>query len=252
MTLITNEIHILSGLDRSALVFAADRRLTKLDGSYAATRRKLFKIPYLRAGISYFGLAVVPRGKQQYMSDWLRVFITHHSGLSSLRDFTFELRDQLHNVIPPDVLGRNPSGFHICGYNSHGLPEFWYLSNIGGMSGFAYTGVQPRYGDPTEDFLARDAKKLGWDGTNPASVENKAWVYRNGDVRAHVAAFELLDKVLIEMLSFPDFKKLQRGDDLASWVRFKLKFVAQFYKEYGKKQIIGTPIDAFALTNNMP
>ena len=54
------------------------------------------------------------------------------------------------------------------------------------------------------------------------------------------------------MLSFPDFKRLQRSDDLADWVRFKLKFVAQFYKEYGKKQIIVTPIDAFALTNNMP
>ena len=252
MTLITNEIHMLNSFNQTVLVFAADRRITKPDGSYE-TRKKLFEIPYLHGGISYFGLASLLRsGKEQYMSDWLRMFIMHHSGLHSLRYFAFELQDYLHKVIPSDVLGRNPSGFHICGYNSQGFPEFWYLSNIGGMLDFAYTSIQPRYDDPREEFLNRDAKVLGWDGSNPGSVENKGWVYRNGDIRGHAVAFKFLDEVLLNMLSFPDFKKPRKAEDLANWVRFKLKFVAQFYKEYGKKQIIGTPIDAFSLTNKMP
>lgn len=59
MTLITNEIHMLDGFKRTVLVFAADRRLTNLDGSYGSTQQKLFQIPYLEGGISYFGLATV-------------------------------------------------------------------------------------------------------------------------------------------------------------------------------------------------
>ncbi|MGB6694628.1 MAG: hypothetical protein WBE56_10620, partial [Terracidiphilus sp.] len=234
------------------LVFAADRRLTKLDGSYGDTRQKLFRIPHLNAGISYFGLAYVyPARRQQYMSEWLRAFITKSSAIRSLRDFAFELRNELERVIPSEVLGKHASGFHVCGYDNQGFPEFWYLSNIGGMSDFQYTNIKRRYADPTEDFLNRDAKNLGWNGKDPESVENKGWVYRNGDIRAHAVAFELLDQVLLGMLSFSDFRKLEKPEDLARWVRFKLKFVAQFYKEYGKKQIIGTPIDAFSLTNKM-
>ena len=186
------------------------------------------------------------------MSDWLRAFITKSSAIRSLRDFTFELRNELQRVIPKHVLGKHPSGFHICGYNSQGFPEFWYLSNIGGISDFEYTNINQSYSDPTEDFLNRDAKKLGWNGKDPQSVDNKGWVYRNGDIRAHVVSFGLLDQVLFGMLSFPDFRKLEKPEDLASWVRFKLKFVAQFYREYGKNQRIGAPIDAFSLTNKMP
>ena len=55
--------------------------------------------------------------------------------------------------------------------------------------------------EPRGDFLDRDAKSLGWDGTNLTSIENKICIYRNGDFRAHVIAFERLDKVLIDLLS---------------------------------------------------
>ncbi len=244
---------MLDGFKRTVLVFAADRRLTNLDGSYGSTQQKLFQIPYLEGGISYFGLATVfPGGKAQHMADWLRNFINKHSGISSLRDCAFQLRDELHKVIPPDILGKHASGFHICGYNSQGIPEFWFLRNIGGMTEFAYTDTRPRYGEPTADFLERDAKTLGWDGSSLTSVENKTWFYRNGDFRAHSVAFERLDRVLADMLSFPDFKRLEKPDDLADWVRFKLEFVARFYKKYAKKQIIGTPIDAFCLTKTLP
>ncbi len=51
MTLITNEIHMLDGFKKTLLIFAADRRLTNPDGSYAGSKRKLFPIPYLEAGI---------------------------------------------------------------------------------------------------------------------------------------------------------------------------------------------------------
>jgi hypothetical protein len=246
MTLITNEIHMLNGFKKTLIVFAADRRLTYPDGRYAGTKQKLFRIPYLEGGVSYFGRAeVYPGGKKQWLSDWLRNFISEHATTESLKDFAFELREELHAVIPPSALEKSPSGFHICGYGSGHLPEFWFFSNIGGMERFRYTNLQARYAEPSPDFLGRDAKSLGWDGTNPLSIENKSYAYRNGDFRSHVVAFERLDQVLVEMLFFPDFKRPATPED---WVRFKFEFVAYFYKKFAKKQIIGRPIDAFSVS----
>jgi len=111
------------------------------------------------------------------------------------------------------------------------------------MDAFAYKNLQPSYGEPTSDFLGRDAKALGWNGTDLTSIRNEGIVYRNGDIRGHVVAFERLDKVLIDMLSFPDFKKPQPED----WVRFKFEVVAHFYKKFARRAIIGTPIDVFSI-----
>jgi len=250
MTLITNEIHMLDGFKKTLILFAADRRLTYPDGSYAGTKQKLFPIPYLNGGISYFGLAeVYPKNKRRYLSEWLRHFITGHATTTkSLKDFAFQLRDDLHSAIPSEILEKNASGFHICGYNSDGLPEFWFLRNCD-PEGFRYANLQRRYMEPRADFLDRDAKSLGWDGTNLTSIENKCCMYRNGDFRAHVVAFERLDKVLIDFLSFPDFNKPKKPED---WVRFKFEFVAYLYKKFAKREIIGRPIDAFCLTKTLP
>lgn len=246
MTLITNEIHMVDGFSRILLIFAADRRLTNLDGSYGGTKQKLFRIPYLEGGVSYFGLATVfPNNRPRYLSDWLRDFITRHSSVRTLSDFAAELRTGLHEVIPENILSKHASGFHICGYNAQGLPEFWFLRNIGGMSGFNYTDLRSRYMEPTADFLDRDAKMLGWDGVNPKSIQNIVQVYRNGDFRAHAVAFGRLDEVLMEMRSFPDFKPPREPED---WVRFKFEFIAYFYRKFAKRKVIGTPIDAFCLT----
>jgi hypothetical protein len=134
---------MLDGFKRTLLIFAADRRLTYPDGSYAGTKQKLFPIPYLNGGVSYFGLAeVYPKGKKQYLSDWLREFVTRHSATASLKDFAFQLCDELHTVIPANILGKNASGFHICGYDSNGLPEFWFLRNKGGMDQLINFGIR--------------------------------------------------------------------------------------------------------------
>src|SRR6266446_5343725 len=194
MTLITNEIHMLDGFKKTILVFAADRRVSKLDGSYDSLQKKLFPIPYLNGGISYFGLAeVFPQGRRQYLSEWLPAFIRKHSQAGGLREFSCTLRDELHKIVPASVLRKTASGFHIGGYNAQGIPEFWFLTNIGGMDQFQYKDLQPRYSEPSPDFLGRDAINLGWDGTNPASIASRIQIYRNGDFRAHVAAWEKLD-----------------------------------------------------------
>src|SRR5438094_1187561 len=101
MTLITVESHMRDGFKKPLLICAAGCRLTNPDCSYAGSKRKLFPIPYLEAGISYFGLAeVFPKRGRGYLSDWLKDFIINQSSLKSLRDFAFHLREELHSIIP--------------------------------------------------------------------------------------------------------------------------------------------------------
>ena len=249
MTLVLNEIHIVDGLRNSFLVAAADRRVSKPDGTYDSTRRKLFLIPHLNGTISYYGLACVyPRGKQQYLSEWLPNFIRAQSDTANVGLFAEKLRDSLHNVIKGDLLRRNASGFHIFGYNNDGYPEFWHLTNVGGLNEFKHIDLQQQYKRPSEDFLARDARVLGWNGTDPSSVKN-AWVYRNGDFRLHVVASDLLDQVFSRMNQFSDFR--QPGDiaTYGKYVKFKFEVIAFIYKEWADKKIIARPIDVIVVTS---
>jgi hypothetical protein len=255
MTLIANEIHMYDGFEKTRMIFAADRRLSNLDGSFhAVDKPKLLQIPYLNGAISYFGLATVyPGGRNaQYLADWLATFIQRNSGLNTFVDFTAQLRDALHQVIPRNILGAHASGFHIAGYNREGIPEFWYLSNIGGMDQFAYTNIHDQYGQPSPDFLGRDALTLGWDGKDKRSIRNSIQIYRNGDIRAHVSAWEKLDQVLVDMVSHRDFNPIRTSADLKKWVRFKFRFIAALYKNFARQSIIGTPIDVICLSHNTP
>jgi hypothetical protein len=250
MTLILNEIHLLQGLKETLLVAASDRRISKLDGSYDSTRRKLFSIPYLNGAVAYFGLAMVyPKGRPQYMSDWLPNFIKRHSSAISLGSFAESLQVELNRIVPPDILGKSPSGFHICGYSDARLPDFWYLSNIGSLQSFRYADLEPQYSTPSSHFLDRDARRaFGWDGVTPLSARNGVQTYRNGDFRAHVAAWDLLDGIYSRLLLFPDFKQPGTPEEYGEYVRFKFEVIAYIYKKWAKKKIIARPIDVLVLT----
>jgi len=241
---------LIHGLSDSLIIAAADRRISRFpDGTYDSTRRKLFKIPYLKGAISYFGLAsVFPNGQRQYLSDWLPNFSTHQSKAQDLKSFANSLRNELNGIVPSNILKQVPSGFHICGYDMRGFPDFWYLSNIGRMQGFAYIKLKPKYASPKSHFLDRDARtKFGWDGVNPLSARNGASVYRNGDFRAHVVAWESLDSIFNQLFQFPDFKPPRTFDQYGEYVKFKFEVIAYLYKKWAKREIIARPIDVLVL-----
>jgi len=77
------------------------------------------------------------------------------------------------------------------------------------------------------------------------------WIYRNGDFRAHVAAWEKLDQVLVELLTFQDFKKPRTSEDVKNWVKFKFDTVSRFYKQFAYHPIIGGRIDVFCLAKKL-
>jgi len=243
MTLLLTKIYCWDGLLHSWIVFAADRRISK-DGKYVATQKKIFQIPYLRAGVGYFGLAEVPTNRNSLsMRGWLTSFIRKNSKLTDLQSFSNVLADNLNKDIPAKCKKKNISGFHIAGYNSSGLPEFWYVRNVQDDC-VTTTGTYKA----REDFLRKHAFALGYDGKDPRSVRSRqVQIYRNGDMRAHVAAWENIDESFGKLFEEPEFKRLKNIKDIEEWSKFKMELISYFYKKYCKISLLARPIDSFSI-----
>jgi hypothetical protein len=159
------------------------------------------------------------------------------------------LAEDLRKIMPASILKKHHSGFHICGYDEKGLPDFWYVTNIGNWKDFQYVDLREEYFPAASHFLGRDAIRVfGWDQDDPSSARNGVQVYRNGDARAHVAAWDLLDEIYGRLIHLSkDFKMPESKLEYARYVKFKFEFIAYLYKEWGKQKIIGRPIDLLVL-----
>lgn len=253
MTLIINEIHTKGTLKNSFQIAAADRRITSSTGRYDSTRRKIFPIPYLKATVSYFGLAAyLNQGKWHYFSEWFPNFINSKAGkISTLKEFAFELQKTLNTLVGKTVLARNRSGIHISGYNSNDHPEFWYFSNISGMNEYYYLDPLEKYTEPTSDFLERDAMKdpFLWDQVSE-NIGNGTVIYRNGDIRTHALASEEIDEFMDRIFELPDFNNPSNIQEYASYVKFKFEIISMIYKKWTNNPIIAKPIDVYILKKN--
>lgn len=234
MTLLTTEIHNHNDPERALIVFAADRRISRSDREYDE-REKILRVLELNAGIGYFGLAEVPqRGRRTPMAEWLRSFLAGASDCENLKELAAKLADSLNLAVPASLRRRVVSGFHIAGFDSQGRVEFWYVRNVDDDR----RTILGQFG-AREDFQRRDAPRLS---------SGRVQIYRNGDLRAHVMAWEELDKSLGSLLNLPDFKQLAAPEDYVAWVKFKMELIAQFYEQFCTRSIIGRPVDAFAIT----
>jgi len=233
MTLLTTEVHRAVAGD--VVVFAADRRITC--GTRAVgDRAKIFRIPNHQAGIGYFGLAEVPTGSsRQPMSEWIQDFFFQLDPNDNLASIAGRLASALNAAVPKDWRDQEVSGFHLAGLDAYGKAEFWFIRNINDAGNLTGSDFQAR-----EDFQSRDAPTLP-----PRAVQ----IYRNGDIRAHVATWGKIDDSFGSLLGTASFRSLTTVDDYTDWVRFKLELIAQFYERYSTESIIGAPIDAFAICN---
>jgi hypothetical protein len=243
MTLLLNEIHVPGDLCKSEILFAADRRVSLPGQSPPKFMKKIMEIPYLNAGIGYYGLAEVQSGV--YLSSWLPNFINNSTEARTLDEFATKLRAELNRAVNKTWLMKQPSGFHICGYNTRGFPELWHVCNHG-MEGNSYKDFAPEYG-LSEDFLRRDAVAQGFDGTNPFVRRPFVQYYINGDVRPFHSAWDRLAGFSEEMFSYTDFKSPRRADEYIEVIKWKFKVIASFYQRFAKQPVIGGPTDAFVL-----
>ncbi len=247
MSLVITEIHTLRGLAKTCIVFAADRRISR-GGVYIGTRKKIFQIPFLPGGVGYFGLAEVPaRTASLPMSDWLHRFMNQNNAIKDMKTFASQLAAALNADVPLRYRSRYVSGLHVCGYNDSNLPEFWFVSNVKD-DGVTVTGNF----SPREEFLRRDAKQLGFNGTDPKTARSGAvQIYRNGDIRAHIAAWGKIDDAFGVLFGQSGFRRLRSMEDYKEWVRFKMEVIALFYKKYCNVSLIARPIDAFLIQRNV-
>ena len=170
------------------------------------------------------------------MSDWIQDFLNSVGPQERLAAVANRLANELNGIVPIAWHANERSGFHLAGFNEAGHPEFWFVRNVDDNG-------EPTLGryEPREDFQRRDLAQLP-----PGSFQ----VYRNGDIRAHVTAWEKIDEAFGSLLGTPDFKEIATLLDYRDWVLFKMTSIADFYEQYCVPSIIGKPIDAFAFSRH--
>lgn len=243
MTLLVTEIHVPGDLRRGFILFAADQRITMPGNLPPRSMKKVFPIPHLNAGIGYFGLAQV--NERVFLSGWLPNVINQSTQITSLGEFARTLCERLNQSVNKTWLGTQPSGFHISGYNSKGLPELWHISNCG-MEGFIYNNMVPEY-HVTEDFLRVNAVSLGFDGTNPVIPQPFVQYYVNGDVRPFHLVWRRLDEFAEGIFQFEDFRRPTSYPEYIAFAKWKMEVIASFYRSFANRRIISKPIDAFVI-----
>jgi hypothetical protein len=245
MTLLINEIHTIDSLQNGYIVHAADRRITN-NGKYDSTRKKVFEISYLNAGVGYFGLAQL--NDKEFFSSWLPNFINKNSDAQSLSQFAERLTGALNQKVEKFRLKNMISGLHLCGYNRARHPEFWIIRNSRNYDENAgvYRDLKTEYYFE-EEFLGRFAKEMGFESIGSIAPGHRCYYLVNGDVRSFHGIWDKLDPFLVGMFARENFKPLKGKAGLEQIAKWKLEVIASFYEEFAHKKIVGKPIDAFTL-----
>jgi hypothetical protein len=233
MTLLATEIHNHDDPTKACIVFAADRRIST-SGRYADTRKKILEMPWLNAGLGYFGLAEVhDQDGQRSMQEWLQGFIHRNTDAVSMKAAAERLAESLNASVPQSWRKTQRSGIHLAGFDRSGRAEFWFVRNIDDNDELTLGRYEAR-----EEFQRRDA---------PGLAQGAAMIYRNGDIRPHEAAWGMIDESFGALLRASDFRKLRSPEDYKEWVRFKMEIIAYFYKKYHPHPVIARPIDVLLL-----
>ena len=226
MTILLTEIYPLEA--KPFIIFGADGRIS-LKGRAIGKAKKLLVIRNLRAGLGYFGLAEVDKKPMyQWLHEWC-----NKSRVHSLEKFAIDLANELNRAVPVNIRSRYISGIHIAGFGDEGEAEFWFVRNVNDDRKTIMSTYEAR-----EDFRSSHYKHL---------KPGQGQIYRNGDIRAHVVAWERLDEALTPLLHFPNFNVMRTPENYCQWMKFKLQVVALFYKRFCRSSIIGTPVDVLLI-----
>jgi hypothetical protein len=243
VTILINEIHIINTVQNGFILHAADRRIT-LNGKPLRQEKKIFKIPYLNAGVGYFGLADI--NHKETFSGWLPNFINKNSDAHTLGQFAERLRDALNRAVNKSMLSNKVSGLHICGYNAENCPEFWIVRNSDTFVEGVYRDLKKEY-YCAEEFIARDAKELDFGSISTLEPWYRCQYYINGDIRPFHHIWGPLNQFLNGMFAYEGFKRPKTPEEYVDVAKWKVRVIASFYSHFARQKIIGTPIDAFVL-----
>jgi hypothetical protein len=244
---------ILTYVSGAGIIQAADSAISAEDLQNAGTGRKVFPIPYLRAGLSLAGSYTVD---DEGMDTWMPRFISEYAAdpSPSLGGFAEQLRARLQSQMTPGER-RGACFYHIAGYvddkDGH-HPAFYYVGNatrINERTG-AYEGIGPTF-HVREDLWTRDCSDPE---IRAALAEGRwSWRYFNGFPPGRIAYLgltQVLGQAYGTIWGNPEWKFRPPGslDELAALVELDFSIIATMFRmsEYPGR-IIGGPIQTLRI-----
>jgi hypothetical protein len=198
--------------------------------------QKLQAIPYLKAGISVWGLGGIPTRNGNLSTDvWLNDFIERHSQIVTLPEYADCLVRELQESVGEY---QTPVGFHLAGFvdvENQELPTFYHIRNVDGT--FAHYELH--------EFIA------GQDFPPRALADNESYITRNGDYGAYATLAAAVQNALPRIqagigINIP-YPSLQgRIAYHSAWI----KFVSELYASSGLLRTIGGSISALGIYPN--
>jgi hypothetical protein len=219
---------------------------------------KIFRIPKINAGISYWGTGCVGN---ETTDVWLSDFIfSHRDDYDNIGDFAVLLQDELREIVHEEITEPEGSlayrygkrGFHLAGFIEHErrvVPTFYHIHN--GQSETTLH-INPRIINANYDLPP--AKVLDF------FAQSYSPYVRNGDFFLYAKLFDslmnafgdfrsLLRQVYDEPFLFPDPSKLSDNMEAYSeFVRFWIRLVRDVYALSNVPESIGGEISVLSIS----
>lgn len=222
---------ILTELSTFGIAMATDSAVTHMQTRTALrstipnAAKKLQEIPYLKAGISCWGLGTISGTSTD---QWLSNFINTNTRRRTLRGFANELAKQLNAQIPPNNPGNSRLGFHLAAfedYNGAPTPSFYHIHDSQSTT-LQQRGitVNPNQFNANHDISPQVFQQ------QIASIGG-AWITRNGDYQMYASIFQLLENLFQGLkplgISIPNSQNLT---DRAEYLVFQIRTMSEIYR----------------------
>src|SRR5258706_2019567 len=232
---------IITELSKFGIVMVADSAVTFTeilpDGSQfhhvLNGAQKLQAIPYLKAGISVWGLGSIPTQNGNLSTDvWINDFISRHSQVSALSDFADRLAQELQESLGEEQVS---VGFHLAGFvevENQNLPTFYHVRNVDGT----FANYEFHEFIVGQDFPPREL------------ADNESYITRNGDYGTYAVLATAVHNALPIIqrgvgLNIPHQSLQGRIAYHSAWI----KFVSELYASSGLLRTIGGSISALGI-----
>lgn len=232
---------IITELSKFGIVMVADSAVTFTEilpngGQFHHVlngAQKLQAIPYLKAGISVWGLGSIPTQHGNLSTDvWINDFIVRHSQVGTLAEFADSLAQELQESIGDSQVA---VGFHLAGFvdvESRNLPTFYHVRNVDGT--FVHYDFH--------EFIA------GQDFPPRELAETEMYITRNGDYGAYAVLVNAVHNALPIIqngigINIPHSSLQGRVAYHSAWI----KFVSELYASSGLLRTIGGSISALGI-----
>lgn len=225
---------VITSISQHGIVMVADSAVTMIhNGRTTITNeaRKLQLIPYLDAGISMWGIGMMPKSEVE-TDKWVEQFIENHSDLTSLQTFASVLATELQIEVGNTD---RPLGMHVAGYievNDQRMPVLYHVRNVDGVPGnYKFHSFEESIHHP------------------PVRTEEpiQTHITRNGNYLIYAHLFEAIENAL------PNIDRRIPHPSLGGQVRYHaawIRFMSDIYDSADLHRSIGGPVNGITISPN--